>query len=131
MMKRFFRWQRWRWSSRYWKRRAHKAEALLLAETQRNRAREDTLVTIPVRMAGLMAFGLEPRDAPARMVHHAPRQLTAVLDPWDALSGAERMEFDTFWKADAEAAGISLQQARRQFMAEIEKRKSLNDEPSM
>ena len=130
-MKRFFRWQRWRWSSRYWKRRAHKAEALLLAETQRNRAREDTLVTVPVRMAGLMAFGLEPRDAPARMVHHAPRQLTAVLDPWDALSGAERMEFEQFYIPDAEAAGVGIAQAKRKFLMDLEKRKSFNDEPSM
>lgn len=135
-MKRFFKWRHWRARSRYWRSRALKAEALvsekelqLEAERDRNREREDTLVTVPMRIAGL--WGMPARSGPAvRQVNTPVPALVRSTDPWDALTWADKNEYEMFWKADAVAAGVPEQQARQQFLAEIMKRRiPINDEP--
>ena len=130
MIRRLFRWRHWRARARYWHLRAAKAEASLEAECLRNREREDTLVAVPMRLGGL--FGIQPRSAPA-LARPQSRPIPAPIaaaSPWDALTWADKQEFDMYWKPDAEAAGISLQQAQQKFLAEIAQRRiPLNDEP--
>lgn len=120
---------------RYWKRRALKAEdvtretkALLEAETWRNRSREDTLITVPVRMAGMVAIGLEQRGGPAYS-SQKPTRLTQAVNPWEALTGIERMEWETEYLPDAIRNGVSEQAARQRFLRDLANRKSLVDEP--
>jgi hypothetical protein len=131
MIKRIFRWRHWRARAKFWRHRALKAEASLEAEMWRNRAREDELITVPQRMAGL--WGMPPRSEPAvvKQVNASPsRALTAPADPWDGLTGTEKWEFDMEWKQAAEAAGIPLAQAKQDFMNEIAmRRQPLNDDP--
>lgn len=132
MIKRLFRWIHWRARARYWRHRALEAEASLEAERWRNLEREDTLVTVPMRMAGL--WGMPARSAPATPLTQVnrigPNPISAPTDPWHALSWADKNEFEMFWKADAEAAGVPLQQARQQFLAELASRRTpLNDDP--
>lgn len=125
-----FKWQFWRWRYRYWRKRAVKAERALEAEKYRNLEREDTLVTVPMRIQGL--WGMPARNAPASLAKQvsAPRQLTQATDPWDALSWADKQEFDMEWKQAAAAAGVSEQQARQQFLLELQNRRiPINDEP--
>jgi hypothetical protein len=127
-MKRFFKWRHWRASSKFWRKRALKAEAALEAEVVRNREREDTLVTVPMRLGGL--WGMPARSAPAVRQVNVPPQLTQSTDPWDGLSWADKQEYEMFWKADAVAAGIPEQQARQQFLMELQTRRTpINDEP--
>jgi len=133
---------------RFWKRRAQKAEHRIVelieqyvaevaelkaandAEMYRNREREDTLITVPMRLGGL--WGMPARTGPAapKQVNRPP-QLTASADPWDSLTWADKQEFQMFWKADADAMGIPELQARQQFLATLEKRRvAINDDPS-
>jgi hypothetical protein len=130
-MKRFFRWRHWRARAKFWRGRALKAEGQLEAERWRNLEREDTLVTVPMRLGGL--WGMPARDAPApvKQVNRRPAQLTASTDPWDTLTGADMMEFDLEWKGAAEAAGVPLSVAKQQFLAEVimPRRMPLNDDP--
>jgi hypothetical protein len=127
-MNRFFRWRHWRASSKFWRKRALKAEAALEAEIIRNREREDTLVTVPMRLGGL--WGMPARSAPAVKQVNVVPALAQPADPWDALSWADKQEYEMFWKADAVAAGVPEQQARQQFLAEIMSRRiPINDEP--
>jgi hypothetical protein len=122
---------------RFWKHRALKAEQRCIhlieqyeveiqelkesndAEMWRNREREDELITVPQRLQGL--WGMPPRSEPAIAAkrRHVPKQLTQSADPWDSLSWADKAEFDMYWKADAEAAGVSLPQARQRFLQEV------------
>lgn len=131
MIKRIFRWRHWRARARFWRVRALKAEASLEAERYRNLEREDTLVTVPMRLGGL--WGMPARDAPApiKQVNTRTPQLTASTDPWDSLTGADKMEFDLEWKQAAEDAGIPMQEAKRRFLAEVvtPRRMPLNDDP--
>lgn len=130
MIRRLFRWIHWRARSRYWRHRALKTEALLEAETLRNREREDELVTVPMRIAGL--FAPPPRTGPILkpINRMAPTPVTPLSDPWNALSWADKNEFDMFWKADAAAAGVPEHEARQKFLLEIESRRTpLNDDP--
>ncbi len=132
---------------RFWKHRALKAEKRISdlieqyaveiqelkesndAEMWRNRAREDELITVPQRLQGL--WGMPPRTGPAmKQVNQPPRALAQPADPWDALSWADKQEFDLQWKDAAAARGIPEYVARQQFMAEIATRKiPINDEP--
>ena len=106
-----------------------KAEGQLEAERYRNLEREDTLVTVPMRMAGL--WGMPAREAPAPIKQVNPRPLTASNDPWDTLTWADRQEFDLQWKPYAEEAGIPMAQAKQRFLSEVilPRRSPLNDEP--
>jgi hypothetical protein len=131
MIKRFFRWRHWRARAKFWRGRALKAESQLEAERYRNLEREDTLVTVPMRMAGL--WGMPAREAPAqpaKQVRQRPA-LNAAADPWETLSWADRAEFDMYWKPDAEATGVSLSQARERFLNEVilPRRQPLQDDP--
>ncbi len=133
---------------RFWKHRALKAEqrcdALIkefMAEIQelkesneaerwRNMSREDELVTVPARMGGL--WGMPPRTGPARMkqVNQPPRTLAQPADPWDALSWADKQEYDMQWKDAALAQGIPEYVAKQQFLAELQSRRiPIHDEP--
>lgn len=125
---RFFRWRHWRASAKYWRKRALKAEASLEAEIIRNREREDTLITVPMRLGGL--WGMPARTAPAvKQVNPIPA-LARTTDPWDSLTWADKQEFDMFWKADAAAAGVSEHEARQKFLLELQNRRvPVNDEP--
>lgn len=130
MIKRLFRWTHWRARSRYWRKRALSAESELKAEVLRNRDREDQLVTVPMRMAGL--WGIPPRTEPAMQPIRqlAPGPVSAPSDPWDALSWADKNEFEMYWKPDATVAGVDERQAKQQFLLEIASRRaSLNDDP--
>lgn len=131
MIKRLFRWIHWRARARYWRHRALEAEASLEAERWRNLEREDTLVTVPMRLGGLWGMSARSGPAPTRQPQRiAAAPLTGPSDPWHALSWADKNEFEMFWKADAEAAGVPLQQARQQFLAELASRRTpLNDDP--
>ncbi len=129
-MKRFWRWRHWRASSKFWRKRALKAEASLEAERWRNLEREDTLVTVPMRLGGL--WGMPPRTGPARMkqVNTPPHALAKPADPWDSLSWADKQEYELQWKDAALAQGIPEYVAKQQFLAELQSRRTpINDEP--
>lgn len=134
-MKRLFRWIHWRARARYWRQRALKAESSLEAERWRNLEREDTLITVPMRLGGL--WGMPARTGPAQPIKQVgPRYATSVnADPgWEAqTTWADRQEFDLNWKEDALAAGVPLFQAQQRFLAEvvIPRRTPLNDDPFM
>jgi hypothetical protein len=130
MIRRIFRWRHWRARAKFWRGRALKAEGQLEAERYRNLEREDTLVTVPMRMAGL--WGIPARSGPAepiKQINPTPSLLQSA-DPWDNLTWGERQEFDMEWKTDAEAAGVPIREARQKFLEEVNKRRQpLNDDP--
>lgn len=132
-MRRLFRIAHWAARARYWRKRVASLERdnarlrlELTAETWRNRSREDTFASAAV-LGSRQMWGLAPRVGPA---HVEPKQRPQPVDPYH-LSGADQMEFDTFWKPDAEAAGIPLHQAKQRFIAEVvmPRRQPLNDDP--
>ena len=146
-MKSLKRWLSQNARRRYWKMRALRSEQkladllaasndevkelrnLLEAERYRNMGREDMFVSATV-MGGRNMFGVPPRTGPA--IKQAGYGSTAVnnLDPWERLSFADKQEFEQFWKADAETAGVPIQQARAQFLIELANRRAIQDEPS-
>src|SRR5690349_5747158 len=113
-------------ASEYWRLRALRAEEALEAEANRNRAREDVFVSAAVLGARGM-WGQPPRTGPART--QAPVSLLDAAAP--TMSGADRMEFEQFWLPDAMRNNIPRQQAEKDFLQELVKRKALNDEPTM
>lgn len=115
---------------RHWRGRALLAEQRLEAEQWRNVERSDMVVSAVVFGSRGMV-GIPPRSGPAMRQQAGQHRLLAASDPWDAVTGAEKMEFDMYWKPDAEAAGLTEMQARQRFMRELAERKALNDEPSM
>src|SRR5438128_11087844 len=109
MFTRFFRWQRWRANAKYWQQRTAKAEKQvyeaerqLKAELWRNIYRGD-LFTSAAIMGTRGMFGVAPRSGPAET--EKPKESKPPVDPYD-LRGPDLMEFETFWKPDAEAAGV-------------------------
>lgn len=125
---------RYRLRARRWRARALNAETelgrvrlQLVAETWRNRTREDTFASASILGARNM-WGLAPRTGPAATEDKKPQ--APPSDPYQ-LSGPDLMEFNTFWQPDAEAAGISLQEAKRQFVQQVvlPRRQPLNDDP--
>lgn len=134
-MRRLFRILHWRARARFWERRAHESEARasaaemqLKAEMYRNLTREDTFVSAAV-LGSRGMWGLAPRTGPAQTPQ---ARLTPALpaDPWDSLTPADKMEFDTFYRRDAEAAGVPLESAKQKFMHDviIPRRMPLNDD---
>lgn len=129
---------------RYWKCRALRAETRCLeliethaaekaaleaesdAEMWRNRMREDTFVSAAV-LGSKGMWGLAPRTGPASI--QKPPSLLEATHP--IMTGADKMEFEQFWLPDAERAGVPRQRAEQEFLAELAKRRALNDEPSM
>jgi hypothetical protein len=131
MIKRIFRWRHWRARAKFWRGRALKAEASLEAERYRNLEREDTLVTVPMRLGGL--WGMPARDAPAqplKQVHQRPG-LNAASDPWETLTWADREEFNLMWKPDVDSGLVTFQQQKDRFLSEVilPRRQPLNDDP--
>lgn len=102
-------------------------EKQLEAERYRNIVREDFFVSAAV-MGGRGIVGIPPRVGPA----YQPRQPVQppVYDPFQ-LHGVDLMEFEAEWKPQAEAAGITEHEAKRQFILELEKRRGnkLIDDP--
>lgn len=109
---------------RYWRQRALAAEDRLEAETWRNRNREDMFVSATV-MGSRGMFGVSPRVGPAQLAR--PAQQLPLLP--QQMTGAEQLEFNTLWLPDALQSGISRQQAEQDFLIEVAKRKTLNDDP--
>ena len=126
MIFRLLGWLRHFAASEYWRARAVRAERLLEDETLRNREREDLFVSISVAGARGM-FGVPPRTG--RVSREAPRSALEAVAP--IMSGADRMEFETEWLPDAERNNVTRQQAERDFLQELAKRKALRDEPMM
>lgn len=133
VVKRLFRWIHWRARSRYWRHRALRAEAQLEAERWRNSEREDTLITVPMRLGGLWGMPARSGPAPTKQVSRiAPAPPVTATDPWIAqTTPEERWEFDLYWKQDAQAAGYSDAQAKQEFMRRLQERKQLIDDPTM
>jgi len=120
---------------RYWRSRALRAETRLIelsaqaeAERWRNVSREDTFVSAAV-LGGRGMVGIPPRSGPAETGQ--PSRFVTAADPWQALTRIEHDEFEKEWLVDAVTHNVSPQQARNDFLAELAKRKSFNDEPSM
>ncbi len=124
-LKRLLRLLRLRAQVRYWRARALKAEMRLEAERYRNLTREDFFVSASV-MGQRGMFGVPPRTGPA-----AKKTITTQIQQQPlAMTGAERLEFETLWLPDARVAGVDDNTALRDFMQEIAKRRvPLNDEP--
>lgn len=125
---------RYRLRTRRWRLRALAAERerdllrlQLSAERWRNQQREDTFASAAV-LGSRNMWGLAPRVGPA--VSETTKPTSSSTDPY-SLSGADLMEFETFWKPDAEAANIPLHEAKRRFMQEVvmPRRMPLNDDP--
>jgi hypothetical protein len=131
----WFRWRHWRARAKFWQRLAEKAEARavkaeqqLTAELWRNIQRGD-LFTSAAIMGQRGMWGVAPRSGPAE-VTEPKKQAAPTADPYD-LRGPDLMEFETFWKPDAEAAGIPINEAKRRFVNEVvlPRRMPLNDDP--
>ena len=132
---------------RYWKRRALAAEQAVVtmqaycdsqvsearlreeAERWRNVEREDMFVSAAI-LGSRGMIGIPPRSGPALKPVSQQRLLTTP-DPWDAVTGAEKMEYETFYRPDGLAMGLTEIQIRQRFMQDLAQRKALNDKPSM
>lgn len=83
-----------------------------------------------MRMAGL--WGMPPRTEPAPIRRQiAPPALVRHADPWQDLNYLDKQEWEEAWWPDARLAGISEAQARQDFLSEIARRKTINEEPMM
>ncbi len=113
----------------YWRGRCLNAEAQLEAEKWRNIYREDSLVNVPMRSMGM--WPISPRVGPAQPPNMSvsPRRPLDPIAAFNDLGAVDRMEFETNWLPDAEAHNIPLDQAKQKFLAELAKRKTLNDDP--
>ncbi len=135
MITRLLRINHWRARSRFWRKQAEVAkrevarlQLSLLAERYRNLTREDMFVSASV-MGQRGMWGVAPRMGPAGT--QQPQQAAPTpSDPYQ-LSGADLMEFDLEWKPLAEQKGISMAEAKRQFVQEVvlPRRVPLNDDP--
>jgi hypothetical protein len=124
---------RYRLRARRWRARALAAESerdtlklQLAAERYRNMAREDTFASAAV-LGSRGMWGVAPRSGPA--LGEQQRQPAPTPDPYN-LSGADLMEFETFWKPDM-PAGMTELEAKRQFVRDVvvPRRMPLNDDP--
>lgn len=122
---------------RYWRLRALGAEAELEqvklqaeAERWRNIGREDCFVSAAI-MGSRGMWGVPPRTAPAEAQRQPQQQSAALLDPFGALPFFQKAEFEAEWWPIAQTLGKSRQQAQNDYLMDLAKRKSFNDEPSM
>lgn len=106
-------------------------EARLEGERWRNQAREDELITVPMRMLGM--YGVATRESPApqqeplrRQAMRQPRSVPSV-SPWSALTDEERAEWPLYL-ADADPDGVRVNQVRQEFLQMIEFRRQSNQE---
>lgn len=101
-------------------------EAQLEGEKIRNQAREDELITVPMRMLGM--YGVATREGPAPLVQplrrQAARQHRQVTQssPWAMLTDDERAEWPLYL-ADVDPDGVRVQQVRQEFLQMIEQRR--------
>lgn len=112
----------------YWRSYALALERQLEGEKLRNRAREDELITIPMRIMGL--YGVATREGPAQPRDPLRRQMQrprpVAASGWEALTDEERAEWPLF-KADTDRDGTNVETARREFLQMIEFRRQGND----
>lgn len=111
------------------RRRAVAAERRLEAEMWRNRAREDELITVPMRMSGL--FGMMPRDAPAAPIKQVKQQsLLQASSSIDSWTWADQQEFEMFWKPPEGSDATTVRQMKERFHNEviIPRRQPFNDD---
>lgn len=103
-------------------------EAQLEGEKDRNRAREDEMMTVPMRMLGM--YGVATREGPAQPREPLRRQIQqrtrTRTDPWAMLSDDERREWQLF-KADADPDGTNTAAVKREFLEMIEYRRANGD----
>lgn len=128
MIKRFFRWRHWRARAKFWRGRALKAEAALEAERYRNLEREDTLVTVPMRMAGL--WGMPARSAPAEPIKQASKPPLQIAAPGDEWTWADQQEFNMYWMPPEGSDATTVRQMKERFHNEviIPRRQPFNDD---
>ena len=102
-------------------------EHQLEAERWRNIVREDFFVSAAV-MGGRWMVGIQPRNGPAYQKPQQARQ--PAYDPFQ-FRGVHLLEYEAEWKPQAEAAGVSEHEAKRQFALELERRRGnrLIDDP--
>lgn len=120
---------------RYWRLRALGAESELKtvraqaeAERWRNQGREDMFASAAI-MGSRGMWGVPPRTSPAELKQ--VNQVMPSLDPFSQLAFKDKAEFEAFWWPDAQIVGRNRQQAQNDFLMELAKRKSFNDEPSL
>lgn len=114
----------------YWRRYALALERQLEGEKLRNRAREDELITVPMRYLGM--YGVATREGPAQPRDPLRRQVQrprpVAASGWNALTDEERAEWPLF-KADADPDGQNEAATRREFLQMIElRRQGIGDE---
>jgi hypothetical protein len=111
-------------SRHYWKRYALALERQLEGERWRNQAREDEMITVPMRMAGL--YGVATREGPAQPRDPLRRQIqrppVQAANPWELLTEEERAEWPTYL-ADADPNGTNVPAARREFLQMVQMRR--------
>lgn len=104
-------------------------ERQLEGERWRNQAREDELLTVPMRY--LRFLGVATREGPAQPRDPLRRQLERPPVPqasgFAALTDEERAEWQIY-KADADPDGTNERAVRREFLQMIEFRRQDNVE---
>lgn len=95
-------------------------EAQLEGERQRNQAREDELMTVPMRMAGVI--GLATRTSRAMPIEplrrQAQRRPPTVRDAWSMLTEDERAEWLP-WSTDIENTEGPMGDKRKSYQREF------------
>lgn len=105
-------------------------EAQLEAERWRNQAREDELLTVPMRY--LRFLGVATREGPAQPRDPLRRQVERPRDVsrsngWANLTEDELAEWSVY-KSDADPDGTHEATVRREFLEMIEFRRQQNEE---
>lgn len=113
----------------YWRRYAKALERQLEGERWRNQAREDELLTVPMRYLGM--YGVATREGPAQPRDPLRRQIqkprTRQVDAWASLTDEERAEWPLY-KADADPDGQNDAAVKREFLQMIEFRRQAGEE---
>lgn len=105
-------------------------EAQLEGEKYRNRAREDELITVPMRMQGM--YGVATREGPARPIEPLRRQVQRKrsipsVDGWAMLTDEERAEYQMY-RADINPLPEQETSVKREFLEMVRLRRMANEE---
>lgn len=123
----FLGWIRHFAASEYWRMRATRAEARLEAERWRNYFREDSLINVPMRSAGM--WPMPPRVGPAERPAERAASPSDPVSAFHQLSAMDKSEFYKEVLPDALEHDIPIQQAQAEFVQRVNRRNTLNDEP--